>query len=107
MLNVFDPLENFIGDQNRAGKLLAAMHNTVANGGNFIHGLDHADLFVGQSPDNQLDSDGVIRAIVFTLVIFTPGNLVRNERITDTDPLDDTLGDNFATLPAVELVFYG
>ena len=106
---VLQSLHDLVGDQDRAGKGLAAVDHAVADSVDLRHGGDNAVLGVHQSVQNGLDGlgmsghchvDGLQGLLALHLGLI-------GELAVDTDALAEALGQQIAGLGVQELILQG
>ena len=106
---VLQSLHDLIGDEDGAGKGLAAVHHAVTHSVDLLHGADHAVLFIHQCVQHGLNGFGVgghghIHSVQGLLALHL--GLV-GELAVDADALAQALGQQHAGLGVEQLILQG
>ena len=106
---VLQSLHDLVGDEDGAGKGLAAVHHAVTHSVDLLHGADHAVLFIHQRVQHGLNGLGVgrhghIHGVQGLLALHL--GLV-GELAVDADALAQALGQQHAGLGVEQLILQG
>ena len=92
-------------DNDRFGKLGAAVEHAVADCIDLIDRFDDAVFCAGQSVQNQLYSYGVVRHWGLNNIVVFARYFVGQDRTVDADSLAETLGQDLLVLHINQLIF--